>query len=295
MRFFSLILAAGLLLTWSCKSGGGVAGEMTSPKGFKYTLHKNAGGKKPTIGDVVSFHIQQRNGDSIMFSTREMDNMQIIEIKDNPNPSAVEDVLNVLGVGDSASVEIALDTMKNLPPDLEGVKSLFFDIVVIDIQSKADFEKKEADRKAEAEVAAQAYREREPEVAKMIAETLKKYKENSLGSDLKTTPEGLKYVIHQEGTGAQATAGKMVEVAYYGVLTDGNMFDNSFSRGDPFAFPLGQGRVIQGWDLGIALLKEGAKATFFIPANLAYGEAGSPPVIPANAELVFYVELNKVN
>src|SRR5690606_9453178 len=209
MRFLSLILAAGLLLAWSCKSGGGAAGEMTSPKGFKYTLHKNAGGKKPAIGDVVSFHIQQRNGDSIMFSTREMDNMQIIEIKDNPNPSAVEDVLNVLGVGDSASVEIALDTMKNLPPDLEGVKSLFFDIVVVDIQSKADFEKKEADRKAEAEVAAQAYREREPEVAKMIAETLKKYKENSLGSDLKTTPEGLKYVIHQEGTGAQATAGKM--------------------------------------------------------------------------------------
>jgi FKBP-type peptidyl-prolyl cis-trans isomerase len=70
------------------------------------------------------------------------------------------------------------------------------------------------------------------------------------------------------------------------------MFDNSFQRGQTFPFTLGQNQVIKGWDEGIALLNKGAKAFLFIPGALGYGEAGSPPVIPANAELVFYVELD---
>ena len=73
------------------------------------------------------------------------------------------------------------------------------------------------------------------------------------------------------------------------------MFDNSLSRGMPFSFALGRGMVIPGWDEGIALLKEGGKAFLFVPPALGYGEAGSPPVIPANSELIFYVELEKVN
>ena len=105
----------------------------------------------------------------------------------------------------------------------------------------------------------------------------------------------MKYVIHEEGTGAKAEAGKTVSVNYFGALiSDGTRFDDSFSRGDEFSFPLGAGQVIPGWDEGIALLKEGSKASFFIPYTLAYGEAGSPPVIPAKADLMFYVELNKV-
>ena len=75
------------------------------------------------------------------------------------------------------------------------------------------------------------------------------------------------------------------------MLKDGNIFDQSYERGQPIDFPLGVGQVIKGWDEGIGLLKPGGKATLIIPASLGYGEAGSPPVIPENAELVFYVEL----
>ena len=101
--------------------------------------------------------------------------------------------------------------------------------------------------------------------------------------------------LHEEGTGAQAEAGKTVSVNYYGALiSNGERFDDSFSRGEEFSFPLGAGQVIKGWDEGIALMKEGSKATFFIPYQLAYGEAGSPPVIPTKADLMFYVEMNKV-
>ncbi|MFM9951914.1 MAG: FKBP-type peptidyl-prolyl cis-trans isomerase, partial [Saprospiraceae bacterium] len=74
---------------------------------------------------------------------------------------------------------------------------------------------------------------------------------------------------------------------------DGKMFDSSFGRGEPIEFPLGVGQVIPGWDEGLSLLKQGGKATLFIPYQLAYGDAGSPPVIPPKAELIFYVEVVK--
>jgi FKBP-type peptidyl-prolyl cis-trans isomerase len=75
------------------------------------------------------------------------------------------------------------------------------------------------------------------------------------------------------------------------MLTNGKKFDDSFERGTPIPFTLGVGQVIQGWDEGIALLKEGDKAVLFIPSELGYGETGAGADIPPNAELVFYVEL----
>jgi len=94
-----------------------------------------------------------------------------------------------------------------------------------------------------------------------------------------------------EGTGAEAKAGQTVSVHYVGTLTDGRKFDSSRDRGTPFKFPLGAGRVIQGWDRGVAGMKIGGKRKLTIPPELAYGARGFPPVIPANATLVFEIEL----
>ncbi|MEW6775383.1 MAG: FKBP-type peptidyl-prolyl cis-trans isomerase [Bdellovibrionota bacterium] len=96
------------------------------------------------------------------------------------------------------------------------------------------------------------------------------------------------------GTGTEAQAGDLVEVHYTGWLKDGTKFDSSVDRGRPFVFPLGRGRVIKGWDEGVAGMKEGGKRKLTIPPALGYGERGSGNKIPPNSTLVFEVELLKV-
>jgi peptidyl-prolyl cis-trans isomerase A (cyclophilin A) len=108
------------------------------------------------------------------------------------------------------------------------------------------------------------------------------------------TNSGLEYEEVLTGSGALAAAGKTIKVHYTGRFPDGKVFDSSYTRGEPIEFPLGAGRVIKGWDEGIALMKVGGKARLTIPPHLAYGERGAGGVIPPNAILVFEVELVSV-
>jgi peptidylprolyl isomerase len=97
------------------------------------------------------------------------------------------------------------------------------------------------------------------------------------------------------GTGAEAKAGDTVTVNYVGVLYKGGKeFDASWKRNEPFSFTLGKGQVIKGWDEGVAGMKVGGRRELIIPSELAYGKTGSPPTIPANAPLVFVVDLLSV-
>jgi FKBP-type peptidyl-prolyl cis-trans isomerase len=105
-----------------------------------------------------------------------------------------------------------------------------------------------------------------------------------------TTASGLKYKITEKGKGPKAVVGANVSVHYVGTLLDGTKFDSSRDRGQPFNFKLGEGRVIKGWDEGIALLNVGDKAIFTIPSTLGYGP-NAMGKIPANATLIFEVEL----
>jgi len=111
-------------------------------------------------------------------------------------------------------------------------------------------------------------------------------------------PTTLQKIDVKQGTGAEAVTGKPVSVHYTGWLFDpskpdqkGTKFDSSRDRGQPFSFPLGGGRVIKGWDEGVAGMKVGGQRTLIIPPDFGYGARGAGGVIPPNATLIFDVEL----
>ncbi len=106
-----------------------------------------------------------------------------------------------------------------------------------------------------------------------------------------TTSSGLTYLITKKGTGRLLKAGDTVTMNYTGTLTSGVKFDSSYDRNEPFAFKLGAGQVIKGWDEGVGKLRVGDHAILVIPGKLAYGLRGVPNVIPPDATLIFIVEV----
>jgi peptidylprolyl isomerase len=110
-----------------------------------------------------------------------------------------------------------------------------------------------------------------------------------------TTPSGLKYIDTKVGTGPSPKTGQTCVMHYTGWLYEGGKkgakFDSSVDRGQPFEFPIGTGRVIKGWDEGVATINVGGKRTLIIPPELGYGARGAGGVIPPNATLMFDVEL----
>ena len=115
--------------------------------------------------------------------------------------------------------------------------------------------------------------------------------ENAKKEGVKQTESGLQYKVIKAGTGKSPKATDVVEVNYEGKLLDGTVFDSSYERGEPIEFPVNQ--VIAGWTEGLQLMKEGGKYEFYIPSDIAYGEAGNAGIEP-NSTLIFTVELLKV-
>jgi peptidylprolyl isomerase len=114
------------------------------------------------------------------------------------------------------------------------------------------------------------------------------------GKPIVTTPSGLQYVDLVVGKGAAVKTGDHIFVNYVGTLVDGTKFDSSYDRGQPFDFIVGIGQVIKGWDEGLLTMNVGGKRKLIIPSRLGYGMEGQGDVIPANATLIFKVELVSV-
>ena len=113
-------------------------------------------------------------------------------------------------------------------------------------------------------------------------------------ADTIKTASGLEYVEELEGTGPMPKTGQNVKVHYTGTLTNGEKFDSSRDRNQPFEFTIGRGQVIKGWDEGVGTMKVGGKRKLIIPSDLGYGARGAGGVIPPNATLLFDVELLEV-
>ncbi len=167
-----------------------------------------------------------------------------------------------------------------MPEELQKNEEVRFEIVLLDIISPAEAMQKKQDLEARFAI-----------VETSVKSAVKAYTDGSLAASLTTTPSGLKVLVLKKGNGAPVQPGGVVETMYYGCLTNGTPFDNSFQKGQPISFMIGAGQMLAGYEEGVQLLQRGGRAYFFIPAALAYGEQGYPPQIPPNSELIFYVEV----
>lgn len=128
------------------------------------------------------------------------------------------------------------------------------------------------------------------ELVKLVPE-IKVAKWDATSNDTLETASGLRYIIFNKGEGELVENDNLVEVHYTGYFANGTLFDSSVKRDEPIKFPIGAGIVIDGWDEGIKLMRKGARFQFLVPSKLAYGEQGAPPQIPANANLIFDIEV----
>jgi peptidylprolyl isomerase len=123
------------------------------------------------------------------------------------------------------------------------------------------------------------------------ATTTQKEPQKTMEQQPTKTASGLQYIDTVVGTGPMPKTGQRVTVHYTGTLKNGTKFDSSVDRGQPFTFVIGVGQVIRGWDEGVATMKVGGKRKLMIPPNLGYGERGAGNLIPPNSDLIFDVEL----
>lgn len=236
----------------------------TTASGLKYVIHEKGKGLQAKSGDKVSVHYEGRLMNDTIFDTSYKRGQPFtFSLGQGQVISGWDEGIALLNEGDSATFII--------PPDLGyGQKAMGS----IPANSTLKFKVK---------------------LMKIVPEVkIEQY--NISGKEVLSTPSGLKYVFVQNGKkdAVKASKGATVKVHYTGFFEDGKIFDSSVRRGEPISFALGKGQVIKGWDEGISLMKVGDKLHLTIPYQLAYGEAGRPPVIPAKSNLIFDVELIEV-
>ncbi len=286
-RTIRLLMASivGLLFMASCDSMSGGEGKyQTTDSGLRYKIIElNEEGKQVVSGDVLSLRLTYGMPDSAIFSSDQApDNLMVLMQRESAYPGDFYEMMGLLHQGDSVEFELDAESFfrktigsGQIPPGFDE-QPLVFNVRLEKVQTKAEMD-------------AEMQAEQEKLKIEQLAEIEEYMAENSLSGE--PTESGLFLIEAKKGTGPKPNPGDIVKVHYTGTLLNGEKFDSSLDRGEPIEFPLGQGKVIPGWDEGIALLNEGTEATLLIPSYLAYGERGSRGGIPPNSILRFDITL----
>lgn len=284
-----MAIAALSIAQVACQKGGG---NLKTKGGNTVINHTNGSGPKITYGQTVLINVNTWLNDSLIQSTvRDNGGPREFTIPDSSalkaRVPAVFEALLFMANGDSATVLQPVDSImkRGIPKEFGEVKEIRFEVKVVDILTP----EKIAAREAEDAKKAEEFKAKGVEIAATVNSTIADYKAKKLGDKLKKTASGLEYVILEQGSGAPIKDGDKVPTNYYGVLkSSGKMFDNSFDRGGPAPFVVGQ--LVPGFNEGMKVLNKGGKAILFIPYALAYGDQENGP-IPAKSDLVFYIGL----
>lgn len=278
-------LLAGLLMATFSLCGLAQNGDfLKSATGLEFKIFKIGSGRNAAMGDMMTVHfVSVDHKDSILQSTyrngQPITGFTLQKIQYNGDLS---EVFPMMAAGDSAVVRVPIDSVQKqlpnqqLPPHLINGTFLTYYLKLVKMQNQVEFQEEmqrlEADQRVKDDQLIQAY----------LTER---------GLNAEALPSGLYYVRVKKGSGGKPIKGSEVSVHYTGRLLNGKVFDSSRDRGEPITFPLGQGRVIKGWDEGIALMEKGEEGLLLIPSHLGYGARGAGSDIPPFAVLIFEVEL----
>jgi FKBP-type peptidyl-prolyl cis-trans isomerase len=268
-----------------------------SPSGIYYMEDKPGTGRPLQNGDMVkmNFTISSIDGKKV-FSSLDRNNPITFEYGKQFDTKGFEECVAKMKKGTKAHFIVPSEMAfgERGRKDMNGNEiiapyaTMLYEVEILDIQTKAQVDKENAEKQAKAKAEAQEAESKEPGLIKNYL------KERNI--TVKPVASGLYYVEKVKGKGPKAIKGKKVSVHYTGRLLDGTIFDSSLERkpAKPYEFTLGNGEVIAGWDEGIAMMNEGGKATLIIPSKLGYGSSGSGGKIKPFSPLVFDVELVKV-
>lgn len=297
MRYTSLLVALLAGLGISCSGSEGDT--LTTDSGIKYEYIKKGTGEVPPVGGYWALNVEyfKENGEKMFSSADQGGPMTMGYFADFPKNGSIEECLSIVGNGDSAVFEISADSLykysagRGTPPDMVGTKIKLY-VSVDDIYTSDEY------------VAMMEKKEKE-QIAKEKSEIEKYLDDNNIAYEV--TENGLYYSMIEEGSGAHPEPGQTVRVNYKGYTMDGTVFDTSIKEEaekagifnprrpyEPLEFPIGQQKVIKGWDQGIALIAEGGKAKLIVPSPLGYGTRGMGNAIGPNTILIFDVELVEV-
>ncbi|PJJ75518.1 FKBP-type peptidyl-prolyl cis-trans isomerase [Thermoflavifilum aggregans] len=278
-----MVLGTGLA---ACQS----AGYQKTPGGISYKIIEKHNGPKPQVGDYLKLQITTSVGDTVLMDTHKMGGPTRVQLQKPQGRFDIMEALALLSPGDSAIFLIPADSV--IPdisrfPYIKKGDNLKIAVKLLAVQN---FQQMQED--LQKEHAAQLEKDE-----KIIEDYLNK---NHLTAS--KTPGGVYIVVHQEGMGPVPQAGDQVQINYTGRSLDGKPFDSNVDTSfqivhhplEPFIFTIGQGQVLKGMDEAIMQMKEGTKATIYIPSGLGYGPAGQPPVIEPNEILAFDIDLLKV-
>ncbi|WP_207424191.1 FKBP-type peptidyl-prolyl cis-trans isomerase [Desertivirga brevis] len=296
---FKKILSALLVVASSQAMAQQTAGLETLPGGVQYRIFTANTTPKIKVNDVITFNmIQRTDKDSVLYSSYTAGRPGKLQVQASQNNLDLMAFLPLLTARDSALFRVPADSIFKGAPDSERppfLKKGSYLSVTVKVEKVQSMDEAMAEYKTEME-----------KMKSAETETLTRYLADQKLNTVKTA-SGLHYVITKSSVKPKAVKGDSVWVNYVGSTLDGKVFDSSIEAEakkagleqpgrtyEPIKLVLGQGQVIPGWEEGLLLLNDGAKATFIIPSELAYGPQGSPPAIMPFSTLRFDLELVKV-
>lgn len=244
----------------------------------------NSKGEHPNIGDELTFVQKVFQNDEQLGNPVNRNFAQVAVL---PHDSTLMRPINPsyaamfkMGVGDSAVIKQPASGLDSLPPGVDKDDVFTYEIKLLRVRSQEEVESD-----------AEALMGRREDIDNQTQTFISDYTAGRLDQKLQETENGIKYLMHEKGDGELPVLGQPVFISYMGYTMDGKSFDDTFQLGETVNFPLGEGKMVAGFEEIIQNLPKGSEATVVIPSEQAYGSTGKGNFIPPDADLVFYIEV----